>query len=334
MSLWHRWRLYRYRLPLTRALTTGVDSHTRVGLILALTDAAGNTGYGEAAPLPGLHVETLPEIEAALIAALCEEAPAPPVARLAIEGAVLMLSAAAQSTRPARILSRDVADFVSFNALIAGTDPLGSAQAAAEAGHGVVKLKVGRGHPDDDLAVLTAIRSRFPALQVRLDANRAWSLPTAEAFCAEAARLGGVAYIEEPLSDPSRLSDLHRATGIPLALDESLPEGVVDFPEGVVALVIKPSVLSLTGAMQWSARARTQGMAAIISGAFESGVGRRVHLALAASLGYPAPISGLSTAGWLAEDVLDPPLVPINGRFALPHVAALRTDRLEVVAEG
>ena len=333
MRPWTHWQLYRYRLPLTRPLTTGADAHVRAGLILVLADATGNIGCGEAAPLPGLHVETLPEVEAALIAALSDGVAAPPVARLAIEGAALMLSASAQSTRPAAILSRDITDAVSFNALIAGSDPLTSAQSAVDAGHRAVKLKVGRDSIDDDLTVLSAIRTGFPSLQVRLDANRAWSLAEATTFCSEAARLG-VAYIEEPLADPGQLTALHRATGIPLALDESLPEGIVDFPEGVAALVIKPSVLSLTGAMQWCRRAAAHGIPAIISGAFESGVGRRVSLALAASLGSPAPISGLSTSAWLAEDLLDAPLRPLGDRFVLPHTARLRTEVLEPVAAG
>ncbi len=333
MSLWHRWRLYRYRIPLTRPLTTGVASGVREGLILALTDEAGHTGHGEAAPLPGLHSASLTEVEDALIAALTHGAEAPPVARLAIEGAALMLSAEAQSVHPARILARDPADFVSFNALISGIDPLTEAAAAAAAGHRAVKVKVGRGDLDADLLLLDAIRAHFPALQVRLDANRAWDFPTAERFCREAARLG-VAWIEEPLAEPADLTDLHRATGIPLALDESLLDPPAALPQGVVALIIKPSVTGLTGAMQWCATARAGGMAAVISGAFESGVGRRVNLALAASLGGHAPISGLSTAGWLAEDLLDPPLLPDGDRFASAHPAALRTALLAEVAAG
>ena len=96
MPTGHRWRLYRYRLPLVRSLTTGAEDGVRQGLVLALTDPEGFTGYGEAAPLPGLHTQTLSEVTAALISSMSTGTPAPPVARLAIEGAELMCTAARQ----------------------------------------------------------------------------------------------------------------------------------------------------------------------------------------------------------------------------------------------
>lgn len=328
-----RWRLYRYRLPLVRSLTTGAEDGVRQGLIVALTAPDGVTGYGEAAPLPGLHTQTLPEVTKALISSLSTGAQAPPIARLAIEGAELMCEAARQGIPPERLLSRTAADTVRFNALIAGADPIASAISAAEAGAEAMKLKVGRQSVAEDLRILSAIRSRLPDIALRLDANRAWSFEQAVAFCTQAVR-HRIAYIEEPLADPAALSRLHHATGVPLAIDESVLEDR-PIPAGLAAVVIKPSVVSLSGAQRWAAIARQHGADAIISGAFESGIARRIHLALAASLAPRVPISGLSTAAWLGADLLDPPLRPDGDRFVLPGPArTIRHDALQEVADG
>lgn len=89
-----------------------------------------------------------------------------------------------------------------------------------------LKVKVGRrGDPAADAAALLAIRAAVgPAVALRADANRAWSLPEALAFGVAAAP-AGLEYIEEPTSRPGDAAELHRRTGIPLALDESVDEG-------------------------------------------------------------------------------------------------------------
>ena len=103
----------------------------------------------------------------------------------------------------------------------------------------------------------------------------------------------------------------------------------------VNAVVIKPSVVSLAGARRWAAIARQHGADAVISGAFESGIARRIHLALAAAVGTDTPISGLSTADWLGADLLDPPLRPDGDRFVLPGPErSIRLGQLQEVAAG
>ena len=335
MSTWTSWRLHRYTLPLTRPLTTGADALHRHGLILELEGDHGHIGLGEAAPLPGLHRTTLPAVSDALIAALSSPDPAasslPPVAQLAIEGAALMLSAAHLQREPVRLLCTDPVSAVAVNALITGPDPVASAQEAIAGGHVALKLKVGRSTLAQDLRVLAGIRALSQSVEIRLDANRAWQFDDAAMFC-DAAMAHGIAYIEEPLADPDQLTRLHRQTGIPLALDESLLEdrGAVT---GVAAIIIKPSLLGLSGSLRWIAQAKSMGAAAVISGAFESGIARRVNLALAAVAG--TTVSGLSTAGWLAEDLLDPPLQPTRGRYTLPiRGHTLVRDRLTEIAAG
>ena len=51
-----------YELPLTRPLHVGGRSlKTRVGALVRITNDDGHEGYGDMAPLPRLHTETLEE---------------------------------------------------------------------------------------------------------------------------------------------------------------------------------------------------------------------------------------------------------------------------------
>jgi len=138
-----------------------------------------------------------------------------------------------------------------------------------------------------------------------------------------------------------------RETGVRVALDESLDEGLLptavavpptattpfggpgagagrgplgellrDCPGGLAAVVIKPSAVGGVGAALALARAgRAHGAAPLLSAAFESSVGVAALAQLAAAIDADAPAGGgapawhgLGTLGWLAADALSPPL--------------------------
>ena len=113
---------------------------------------------------------------------------------------------------------------VPVSALLAGESPaalLASARAALARGFSVLKIKVGR--PDGaawELAALRALRLQLgPAVTLRLDANRAWSLAEATARLDPLVELAPE-LIEEPLSQVRELP--HLRTSLPVALDEQL----------------------------------------------------------------------------------------------------------------
>ena len=60
-------------------------------------------------------------------------------------------------------------------------------------------------------------------------------------------------------------------------------------------------------AWRWAMAARERGMDAVVSAAFETGVGMRANVALAAALGGTPP-AGLDTYRHIARDVLAPRL--------------------------
>ncbi len=77
-----------------------------------------------------------------------------------------------------------------------------------------------------DAACLEAIREAVgPAVRLRADANGAWGRGAAIAF-ANAAEAAALEFIEEPVADVrADLAAFHQATGLPVALDESVDAG-------------------------------------------------------------------------------------------------------------
>ena len=130
---------------------------------------------------------------------------------------------------------------------------------------------------EEDVELTKAVRSVIGnRAGLRLDANRGWSLEQAVAFGREFG-IAGIEYMEEPLREPARLRELFDATGIPVALDESLLELRPDDLEGrpeVRAVVLKPTLLGgLARAREWVAKASALDIRPVVSGCFESGVG-------------------------------------------------------------
>ena len=177
------------------------------------------------------------------------------------------------------------------------------------------KLKVGGRPVADDLRRIRSVADALgPDVALRLDANRAWTFDDARRI---ADALAGVllAYVEEPLADAARLDALVAETGWRVALDESL--SALSGPEALAArsfahaVVLKPVVLGgVRVAFAWGRAALDAGLVPVVSSAFESGVGTRLALALAAALGDTAPpaAAGLDPYAHLAADVLAPRL--------------------------
>jgi o-succinylbenzoate synthase len=330
-----------FDLPLARPLRVGDRNlKRRDGLLVVAEDGEGHAGIGEAAPLPGLHVESLEEAATQLFAMLpkLEGSPVPPEcpalngaferwlggrdlcpsARTGIEGAVLSLLADRAGTGVARLLAADAAERVRINGLLDGEPELvlrESARLAAE-WYAALKLMVGRRGPLEEAELAVAVRERVgEAVALRLDANRAWDLPTALAF-SERVMAARPAYIEEPVHDPLDLPLFVHHAQLPVALDETLLPFSPEAPpplHGVAALVIKPAVLGgYERAAAWARFARCEGREAVVSAAFPSAVGLALDVALAAALG-PGGVHGLGTSSAFDADLARAPLAVTGG---------------------
>lgn len=324
--------LYRYTLPLTEPLALGSDLVSdRQGLLLHLTLDSGADGWGDVAPLPGFSAETMDEAIAdarrlrgewegrtlpdespqAALRALSDPGKVVPSVRFGGESAVVEALAEATGVAPARLLGAD-RSVVALNALVR----TGEAQALVEvgrqlrsAGYYAVKLKVGRAEVSADVERVRALRRGLGEdVELRLDANRAWSVEEAKTFLSETSEIT-LAYIEEPVSDPECLPALVDATGCPVAIDETTRERSVDVLREwpVRAVILKPTLLGgLQTTWEWGAAASQHGVRPVVSASYESGVGTRMLAALAAMLS-DAP-AGLSPYTRLAADVLTPRL--------------------------
>jgi len=326
--------LYAFDLPLRASLMMGGRTiDTRQGLLVALCDEHGHRGFGEAAPLPGFQKETLNgcrdqllslalelkgrtvpgdvlELNGALSVFLPESRQLYPAVRFALESALVNLAAAAKSDILAAALNPAFVRQIRLNGLLSGErrDMVRQAQKLAEQGYACLKMKVGRQAPVRERERVLEILKALPAtVKLRLDANRAWSLEQALEF-AVGLPTERIEYIEEPLQKAEQLEMFYRRTHLSYALDESLlekgtPQTVP--AAGLAALVIKPAFLgSLEQSKRLIAFAAEQGLPAVLSDAFGSGVALSVLIALAAALIPSDTPMGFDTYRMLERDIL------------------------------
>ena len=325
--------LYRYDLTLREPVTLkDTTLHRREGALIHLSTEDGHEGWGEAAPLPNFSPESLEDAIEQLRATAPElpghEIPTNPLqtdnvpflqltglapsARFGLEVALLNLWAASRGEAVPNLLANDPAETVYTNGLISGSieKTLAEARSMAEEGYRCVKLKVGRREVPEDVDMVRGVREVVgEGVSLRLDANRAWGFEKAVEF---ARGISGVKieYVEEPLAEPGRLSDLAREWGLPVALDESLvgmaPEDLGRHPYAR-AVVLKPTLLGgVSRALRLAEGAKSMGAAAVVSASYEGGVGMGALVALAAAVGEEP--AGLDTYRALAEDVVEVPL--------------------------
>jgi o-succinylbenzoate synthase len=253
-------RIYTYNIEIRSPILAG---SCRQGLILE-TDH----GWGEAAPLPQFSLETLQE---------AFESIGSPKMTPSAEFALC----SANKTFPSSFPSIPVCALVSTMA---------EATAAVESGFRVLKIKVKDAPIEDSLLFIRRIQS-WP-VQLRIDANRAWTLPQAMHLF-HSLDPKGIEYIEEPTQNPL---DLFALPPFPIALDETLREN--DFERFLKlahlrALVIKPTLLGskLHPIVAWGQAHQKQ---LVFSSSFESAIGL-LHIAHLQALYDPESAAGIDT---------------------------------------
>lgn len=301
----------------------------RAAVLVEVRSDRGAIGLGEAAPLPGMSLDTLDDAERA-IAAIAARAPfdvldrdaafalargAVPSARFAIETALLDVLARDRGVTLAALLGPPTADEVRVP-LAAVVDDPASARWACAAGVRCLKIKLDAG---DDIARAFAIAAAAPRARLRIDANRSWPRSEVAARMAALARLP-IDYVEEPCAAAHLLA----AEPLPckIALDESLaliaPEELRVALRGprLAALVLKPTVLGgLAATLDLAKLARAAGVAAIVSHGLEGPIGTAACAELALALGGEHP-AGLALHAAL-----------VGWRLAVPQVAADHVHR-------
>ncbi len=261
---------------------------SRSGRLLQLTDAQGQSGWGDSAPLPEFGIA--PELADAF-ARDCAEL------ELAAHAAGLPLNALL-SGRPA-------VDAVAVNAnhgrLIDWQ--LSQLAEAYDAGFRIIKFKLGCALLADELNALSACCAALRSgMLLRLDANGAWNITEAQGFISAANGMP-IDMLEEPLRDPDyeSLAQLQSDASFPLALDESVhlltPTYFAAPP--VRRLVLKPARFGgLRSTWKIGQNAQAAGIECVVTSALESACGLLASAHLAAALS-PSSVHGLAVDQWL-----------------------------------
>ena len=300
----------------------------RVGLLLP-----GPAGWGEFAPFDDYPPRLAARWLAAALEAAYEGWPAPVRASVAVNEIVPAL--APDSSAFAELLRSFARGGGAPGS--AAPEPPGAATPAT------IKVKV-TGDTDCDAARVAAVRrAAGPMAAIRLDVNAAWSLPEAlAALPVLAAAAGGLEYVEQPLSSLHEMAELRAATGIAVAVDESLRRAVDPFDPGLLAMVRASAdvavlkVAPLGGVRAVLRLAEALQMPIVISGAMDASPGLAAGIAAACALPGEPLACGLATGRLLAADVIPEPVVPQGGRLSpmivTPDPNALQAARSRVTA--
>lgn len=329
----------KYRLPLARRFKAGpINVDQREGRLLRVRSDEGRTGYGEIAPLPGLHAETLADVDAILEVVAPElegrqferfgdvannaanriAACAPrgdfgaPSAVFGLQCAAASIFAQMEGVPPASILSKKPRAKIAINGLFVGTvtDAAEALAAGTLDAYPCVKVKVGVQSAAADRELLDVLLSALDeSVLLRIDANRQLTLDDAiERF--RGLPPERIDYLEEPLARPEQLADLHAATGLMMGLDETLlipALAPLRRARHIAAWCLKPARIGHWKRMLFlSEEAKSHGAVTVVSSCLESGLGLGWQAQMAAALPGEVAACGLGTESWLRVDLVAP----------------------------
>ena len=339
-----RLEIIHLRMPLVHPFETSFGRVPDKETILVRAESGGISGWGEApvAAAPGYSYETVqtawhvirdflaPRLKGVEIARAGPIAEffgfvrGHPMAKAGIEMAVLDLFARAEGHPLWKMLGGRVEEIPTGVSL--GIEPrledlVRQVEDAAARGYRRIKLKI---KPRWDVEIVTAIRRRFPALPLMVDANAAYAIGDADHL----RKLDdlGLMMIEQPL-DPDDLLDhakLQALLKTPVCLDESI-KSYADGRRAIEARACR--IINIKQARvggPFAAKAlhdvcAAKGIPVWCGGLLETGVGRAHNIALATLPGFTLPGDISASERYWREDIIDPPVtVGPTGMIAVP----------------
>jgi len=337
----------RHSLRLAQPLRSSYGSVAeRVLLAVSITDGAGVSGHGEAAPLPaydGVSVERVEqaleryaralagsgELSDAQVLEACRGADALPAALAAIDVALWDRAGRQRGKPVAALLSEDPAREIPVNATLSARDRAGAAEQAARAareGFCCLKLKVGLA---DDAGRVAAVRAAAGAeVALRVDANGAWSVREA-VTAIEALAPAGIELVEEPVHGLRAVREVRAQVAVRIAIDESATESGALGAGAADAVCLKLSRCGgISGLMAAAAAVRASGAEPYLSSTLDGpiGIAAAVHAAAALAARAPLPPCGLATLGLFAG--VQDQLPAREGVIAVPSGPGLGVEPL------
>lgn len=340
-----------FELPLVKPLHTARGTITSRRIIITMLHGDGLAGIGEAAPFPEHGTESFDDAFH-IIAALSDRAEfspltlslnrangwlksvgisrefAPTVA-WSLECAIASLIAQKKRVSLRKLFVGSLPRFVPVNALIGGRttgEIIGAAEKAMAEGYSTIKVKLGMRSLVAELDIIRKLRRLCgDSMDIRADANEAWSLEHAIAFCRDAHNCG-LEYLEDPLRDPSpeKLRVLRSVSPVALALDEfaNKPGGFEQILKYKLCrvVVLKPAAIGSFSRLRCMAReARERKISVVISNLIESSVGLAYATVCAAAFGSRKLAHGLGTAPLLTQHLISPDMNPTRGNLSVPR---------------
>lgn len=189
------------------------------------------------------------------------------------------------------------------------------------AGYRRVKIKI---KPGWDRAPVEAIRAKFPALPLMVDANAAYALEAARSLAA--LDEFDLMMIEQPLDYDDLVQHAHLQTSLrtPICLDESIksPQTAADALElGACRIInIKPGRMGgVTPSVAVHDLCAARGVPVWHGGMLESGIGRAHNLQLSTLPGFTLPGDVAASRRYFVPDLIDPPIeVGADGMIEVP----------------
>jgi O-succinylbenzoate synthase len=205
-----------------------------------------------------------------------------------------------------------------------------------------IKLKI---EPGRDVALVSAVRERFPSIDLTVDANAAYAPGDAPAL--RALDPFGLDYVEQPLGheDLWEHAALAREIATPICLDESIRSAADAAVAGKIGAARVVNVkIGRVGGLGEARRVHDVCAAAGIpvwcGGMLESGVGRATNVHLATLPNFTKPGDTSSASRYFEEDIVEPPLEAVDGEMPVPEGAGIgvavvreRLDRYTVARE-
>ena len=336
------------RLPLVAPFQTsfGVQTSRRILLVRAEVERDGAVvdGWGEcvAGDEPTYSAEyvdgaalvirnvliprlaAVPDLAAADVAGVLEPVRGHPMAKAALEMAVLdaELRAAGRSFADLLGLTRDrIPSGVSVGIHPTIDDLLAAVAGYLDDGYVRIKLKI---EPGWDLEPVAQVRQLIgPDVPLQVDANAAYTRQDVDHL----GRLDefDLLLIEQPLPEDDLLghAELAKAIATPVCLDESIisPTVAADAIElGAAEIVnIKPGrVGGYLTARRIHDLCRDRGVPVWCGGMLETGIGRAANAALAALDGFTLPGDVSASRRFWARDIVTEPIDVVDGHVAVP----------------
>ena len=347
------------RLPLIQPFQTSFGTTTERRILLAEVRAEGLTGWGEcvAGEHPFFSDETIDtawlvmhqELAPMLAASDPEHGGKCPgifrqvrghrMAKAALENAVWDLEAQMKGLPLAGLLggTREVIDCgVSIGIQPTLEKQLAEVEKELEAGYQRIKLKI---KPGWDVHVLEAVRTRWPEIELSVDANSAYRLNDSDHIVGFDAF--DLLMIEQPLwaDDFYFHSMLQKRLETPICLDESIRNrrdalAAIEMESCRIINIKVGRVGGFSEAIAVHNAAQERGVPVWCGGMLESGIGRSHNIALSSLDNFSLPGDVSASKRYWKEDIVEPEItVSPEGQITVTDSPGrgyeVRTDLVE-----